>query len=70
MKLLLCTECTDLRKLHVGIRSVCLCGQSWGEYQANGRWVSLGGQSKLVTLRSAQLRGMTLPESSPHFRRN
>lgn len=68
MKLLLCTECTDLRKLHVGVKSVCLCGQSWGEYQANGRWVQLGGQSKLVNLR--EVRSLVMPESSSMFRRD
>lgn len=67
MKLLLCTECTDLRKLHVGIRSVCLCGQSWGEYHANGRWVALGGQSKLVNLRD--LRSLVMADSSSMIRR-
>lgn len=70
MKLLLCTECTDLRKLHVGVKSVCLCGQSWGEYQANGRWVQLGGSSKLVSLRNEQLRANVMPESSDIFRRD
>lgn len=67
MKLLLCTECTDLRKLHVGVRSVCLCGQSWGEYQANGRWVLMGGHSKLVNLRD--LRSLVMPESTDLLRR-
>lgn len=68
MKLLLCTECTDLRKLHVGVKSVCLCGQSWGEYQANGRWVQLGGSSKLVNLR--EVRSLVMPETSDIFRRD
>ena len=70
MKLLYCPTCTDIRKLHVGVRVVCLCGESAGAYQANGRWVQLSGPSKLLTLQASKMRGMLLPESSPHFRRD
>ena len=33
MKLIYCPECQDVRKLHVGERVECQCGESWGWYK-------------------------------------
>lgn len=32
MKLLFCTECSDVRKLHLGRRVYCKCRRVWGKY--------------------------------------
>ena len=45
MKLLFCPKCTDVRKLAVGDRTTCWCGESWGWYEDDCLHAVYGGDA-------------------------
>lgn len=54
MKLLLCTVCSDVRKLRRDITR-CACGASWGRYDADGHHAVYGGPARLLGLGNGSL---------------
>jgi len=47
MKLLLCPECGDVRKLHLDY-TLCECTKSWGYYLPDGIRAKYGGEAIII----------------------
>lgn len=55
MKLLICVECGDVRKLHRH-RTYCECGKVWGEYLSDGAHAVVSPTAGVVGLSNTTLR--------------
>jgi hypothetical protein len=55
MKMLLCPECGDVRKLGSS-ETRCECGKSWGKYLEDGLRAVYGGESIIIGLDNNDVR--------------
>lgn len=54
MKLLLCEACWDVRKLFIGEKVSCQCGQAWGQY-TDGLNAVYGGRAVMLGFANTSL---------------
>lgn len=55
MKLLLCPECYDIRKMEVGERVVCSCGRSSAAYREDGLYADAYGAAMVIGISNRSL---------------
>jgi hypothetical protein len=55
VKLLFCTFCHDMVKLHNDHRT-CDCGQSWGQYEEDDLHATVGGKALVIGIENTGLR--------------
>lgn len=55
MKLMLCPECYDIRKMKVGKRVVCSCGRSSAAYRKDGLHADAYGAAMVIGISNRSL---------------
>lgn len=45
MKLIICSNCADIKSLRRAAKSICECGESWGQYKQDGINATIGGNA-------------------------
>lgn len=45
MKLIICSNCSDVRSLRVSSKTTCECGESYGQYEKDGVNAFIGGKA-------------------------
>lgn len=60
MKLILCSTCSDIVKLHTSMLRTCLCGASWGRYLNDGHTATYGGKAVPLGILNSALEAAVL----------